>query len=240
MFENKPITLILLAYNEAETIEKEILLYIEKIVSKLPGSEFIVSEDGSTDGTSEILQSLAARKSIIHLSSKIRKGYKTALIDAVLSAKNEYVFFSDTGLKHNPDDFWKLYKLKDDNDLVVGRKINRKDQIYRRILTYCYNIFLRIFFGIKNIYDADSGFKLFNAKLIDKVFRKELIFTDLISSEIAIRTIFYGLNYVEVPVEYAGRKGESRGLPLKRIFKVVVKILSDNLKLKKELRNNCK
>jgi glycosyltransferase involved in cell wall biosynthesis len=233
-----PISLILLAYNEAQTIEKEVNLFYDKIIAKIPGSEFIVSEDGSIDGTSEILQRLSAEGKIIHLTSTVRKGYKKALIDAVLSARNNFIFFSDSGLKHNPDDFWNLYTHVDCCDLIVGKKTNRKDQLYRRFLTASYNFFIRKYFRIENVHDADSGFKLFNANVVKSVFRRPLLFSDLISSEIVIRTVYSNLTYMEVDVEYEGREGESRGLPLKRVPKVIVKVLRDIRLLKKELVEN--
>jgi glycosyltransferase involved in cell wall biosynthesis len=99
----------MVAFNEAETIEAEVLSFHRAIVARLPGSEFIVAEDGSRDRTPQILKALAARIGIIHLTSAERKGYKRALLDAVLAARNPYIFFSDSGGKHNPEEFWKLY-----------------------------------------------------------------------------------------------------------------------------------
>ena len=88
-----PVTAIMLAHNEAATIERELTEFYEKVVSKIPGSEFIVAEDGSVDGTSEIIQKLSEKYGIYHLTSKERKGYSKALISAVLAAKNDYIFF---------------------------------------------------------------------------------------------------------------------------------------------------
>ena len=46
-----PVTVIINVFNEADTIEQEIREIDAKIIRKLPGSELIVAEDGSTDGT---------------------------------------------------------------------------------------------------------------------------------------------------------------------------------------------
>ncbi len=240
MNSNEPISLIFLAYNEAKTIEGEILSFYEKVISKLPGSQFIIAEDGSSDGTTEIIKRIAQEKGVIHLTGKERKGYAKALIDAVSSAKNEFVFLSDTGLKHDPEDFWKLYRLRNEYDLIVGRKTNRKDQLYRRILTFLYNSYLRINFKISIIHDADSGFRLFNKKIADEVYKGGLKFRNFMGSEVVLKTILKGYKYCEVPVKYFKREGTSRGVPVSEIPEQVNRVLGDLKRLKKEYSNHIK
>jgi glycosyltransferase involved in cell wall biosynthesis len=230
------VSVVMLAFNEARTIETEVLRFHGAIVQRLPGSEFIVAEDGSTDGTSEILQHLARRIGITHLSGKERKGYKRAFLDAVLSARNPWVFFSDTGGKHDPQEFWKLYALRAEYDLIVGRRTDRNDQRYRCLLTSTYNLLIRSYFGFDGIEDADSGFRLFNRAAIDQVLRGRLTYRNLIGSEIVLRTIARGLKYCEVPVSYNMRDGVSRGLPPRRILRIAVDSLRAMVLLKSELR----
>lgn len=92
-----PVSVILIAYNEAEVIEKEVEGFYREVVEKLPGSELIVAEDGSTDGTGEILRELAVRLPIRLVQGRERKGYKQALLDALQLPRHEWVLFSDTG-----------------------------------------------------------------------------------------------------------------------------------------------
>lgn len=231
--QQEPISLIFLAYNEAKTIEKEVNLFLETVINKLPGSEFIIAEDGSTDGTTQIIEKLVETKGIKHLTSPNRKGYTKALIDAILCAKNNYIFFSDTGLKNDPQDFWKLYKLRHEYDLIVGRKTNRQDQWYRKLCTNSYNFIIRNYFNLNHVYDADSGFRLFNKKIVETVIRPGLSFKNLVGSEIALKTILHGLSYQEVPIAYFQRNGASRGLPLKKIPSVIMHSLKNLKALKK-------
>jgi len=231
------VSLILIAHNEASSIQQETTSLSREIVSRIPGSEFIVAEDGSTDGTTQILKRLVRQLGIVHLSSERRRGYRNALLDAVSSAKNEYIFFCDSGLKYDARDFWKLYDERYKYDLIVGRRTNRQDQAYRRFLTYSYNLILRIFFSLKDVHDADCGFRLFNRNVVDNVFKKRLEFQHLIGSEVVIRANFARLRYHEVPVGYFRRIGVSRGLPPKKIPRVIVEVLKSIRSLRGELHS---
>jgi glycosyltransferase involved in cell wall biosynthesis len=226
----------MVAFNEAETIEAEVLSFRHAIIDRLPGSEFIVAEDGSQDRTPEILRKLSNRAGIVYLTSAERKGYKRALLDAVLKARNPYILFSDSGGKHNPEEFWKLYPLRREYDLLVGRKTNRKDQLYRQWLTWSYNFVLRSYFGFPELRDADSGFRLFNRAVVDLVLRQNLICKDLVASEVALRTIASGLRYREVEVSYNPRAGTSRGLPPAKIPSVALRALQALAALKAEFQ----
>lgn len=236
-----PISLVFLAYNEVDTIEAEVLEFYSEIVVRLPGSEMIVAEDGSTDGTSDILQRLAREIGIVHLTSGERKGYRRALLDAIAAAKRDYIFFSDTGRKHDAADFWQLYKRIDDGDLIVGRKSNREDQWYRKLLTLSYNMLIRSYFGIKGVNDCDSGFRLFNKRVAKEIFHGgKLFFRELPASEIVVRTIAAGMRYIEVPVAYHQRIGPSRGLPNSKLPRVILGAIRNVRRLKKELRQQLK
>ena len=70
---NVPVSVIINVFNEAGTIEPEIRAIYREIIFKLPGSELIVAEDGSTDGTKEIITRLKNELGLIHSTSTERK-----------------------------------------------------------------------------------------------------------------------------------------------------------------------
>jgi glycosyltransferase involved in cell wall biosynthesis len=231
---NTPVSVIINVFNEAETIEQEIRDIHREVIQKLPGSELIVAEDGSTDGTKEILARLKQELGIIHSTSVERKGYAKAFRDAVMLAKNPYIFFSDTGGKQDFADFWKLYPYCSQFGIVSGYRSGRRDQLYRRLMTWVYNFALRIYFKV-NFRDADAGFRIYQSAVIRKVANETWINRHLISSELALRAVYSGFEIKEVPVLYRQRAGTSRGLPPGKIPKVIVSVLKNFSQLKKTL-----
>jgi len=229
--EKEPVSIIVNVYNEAETIEKEILDIHSKILSKLPGSELIVAEDGSTDGTQEIIAKYVRDFGVIHSSGSQRKGYARALKDAMLLPKHPYIFFCDTGEKFDFNDFWKLYGMRHSYELIIGIREKRSDQFYRRFLTLAYNVLLRKYFHV-HLQDADSGFRIMSRALAQKICREEWLNQYLINSELTLRAIFSGCSVGYASIAYRKRNGSSRGLPLQDIFKAVVHVLKNMPMLK--------
>ena len=228
-----PVSVILIAYNEAKTIKNDVESFYGTIVAKLPGSELIVTEDGSTDGTSEILRDLADVLPIRLVQGKERKGYIRALFDALELSSCEWILFSDTGGKFNPQDFWKLEPYRESADLIVTVKIFRKDQLYRRLMTLVFNHIASIFFGV-SVQDIDSGFRLYHRSLLEGITAEDMIFKDLINAEFSLRMLARGARLQEVPVIATARTDQSRGMPPKKIPRVIVQVLKSFPRLKKE------
>ncbi len=77
------VSYILLAHNEVGTIEDELRSIHEAVIRRLPGSELIVAEDGSVDGTRPAIERLRGALSLRIVGGEARKGYARAMIDAV-------------------------------------------------------------------------------------------------------------------------------------------------------------
>jgi glycosyltransferase involved in cell wall biosynthesis len=228
------VAVVLLAHNEADTIEAEIRAFDETIVQRLPGAELIVAEDGSRDGTRDRIVKVAGEVPLRVVGGTERLGYTKAVEGALRSTDADWVFLCDGGAKHPPADFWPMWNARHGYDLLSGLKTNRQDQWYRQMLTVGFNVFLRILFGY-HVYDADSGIRLFRRPVVDAVLRRTLTFVGFCSSEIVLRSIAAGFRYGEVPVSYRQRSGESRGIPVNRIPKVIRQGMIDLFALRREL-----
>jgi len=229
-----PVSIVLLAHNEAEVIEGTVRGFHEAIVSRLPGSEIIVAEDGSTDGTKEILARLLKELPELRWEEgKERRGYVNAFKQAMHFPKNELILFCDCSGKHDPNDFWKFYPEMNTCDLVIGYKENRADPIYRVIMSRVFNGLMNFYFGVR-FKDINCPFRLFKKSAFLAVSKEEWIEKALVNFELTLRFVYRGYKVKELPVAHFKRKnGESRGLPLSKIPRVILNLFK-NLTLMKQ------
>jgi glycosyltransferase involved in cell wall biosynthesis len=238
MKELPPISALLLVYNEAEVIDEVAHGIYREVVRKIPGSELVIAEDGSTDGTKEILARIVPGMPGARLvEGRERKGYTKAYKDALHLCRNELIFFSDSSGKHDPRDFWKLAGPIEDYDIVIGCKTGRQDPLYRIVISRVFNFLVSRYFGHR-FTDINSGFRLMRREAVLKVLDEKWHMKHLINFEFTLRTMAHGCRVVEVPVSHRPRMhGASRGLPLKKIPEAVFMALRTFPRLKREIKS---
>lgn len=204
---NIELSVVLPVYNESSIIRGVVLGFYREIISKFRGSsELIVAEDGSNDGTKEILLALARELPKMRLiMGERKKGYLRAAKDALLISGGRVVLFSDSDGQHDPRDFWRLYPHIGANDIVSGRRAERSDPLHRRALSTGFNSLVSLMFGVAGVRDFNSGFKLMRSPVIDGVVRKVRYLKYGFSTELLIRAASEGFRIAEVPVRHRGR-----------------------------------
>lgn len=231
-----PISLVLLVHQEADIIESVIKDFYEKVTSRIPGSEFIICEDGSTDGTKEILERVKDHYRLSLYMGNERRGYTNALREALGHARNPVIFFSDSDGQHDPNDFWKMYPVLDGVDMVIGRKLHRKDGLMRLILTRVFNRLIALYFGVR-LHDINCGFRLMQKEVVDFLLGEHWRLKYCISAELTVRAHYRGFRIREVPVRHFARQfGMSTGLPTKKLPRIITHILKEFRAIKKEVR----
>ena len=226
------ISFLILANNESKTIEKEINKIL-RIKKKLK-FRLIVVQDGSTDGTYEILNRISKKKKIILYNKKKRLGYYKAFLKGIELAKGDTVFFSDTGGKYNYSNFLGFYKsFKNQKaDLLTGFRIKRQDKVLRQFLTYFYTLFINLLFFL-NYKDYDCGFKIFNRKKLLKILKENSFNKNLITSQIFLYFIKNNYKIIQYPIIYKEKKNRSsRGIPTNKILRIVISSIINLIKIR--------
>lgn len=234
----KGISLVMPVYNEVEVIEKVIRKYYDEFFKYCKNSEFIITEDGSTDGTKEVLKKLQKELKFKLITSPQRKGYEKARNDALKLAEKQIVFFSDSDGQHDPKDFWLLYKeMKGKNiDLLIGCKMVRKDIFYRKITSKLGNFIYGILFGVW-LRDTNCGFRVYKKKVIEDVVDDVRLFPYAGNAEFVIRAKHKGYKVGEYPVHHYKREVKQEGVvfSFKKMPKIIMKMLTAVIKLRIEL-----
>lgn len=124
-------------YNECDNIVP-LAAEIEAVMNTLEGTwELIFVDDGSTDGSTQILQALHAQKPILrYLRLKTNAGQTAALSAGFKACTGSIVITLDGDGQNNPSDIPKLLKELDKGyDLVSGKRVKRHDSIQKRIIS---------------------------------------------------------------------------------------------------------
>lgn len=200
------VSVVIPVFNEEAVIERVVDDCYGEIIKKIPGSEIIVVNDGSTDSTAKILKSLKDKfeqLKIINLEKN--RGHAQALRVAFDQASRPYTFHIDGDNQFSIKDFWKLYTCMEGYDLAVGYRIKRNDPFYRKALS----LFLRwlnvIIFGV-SLKDVNAPFKLINTKVLQEIMRD--IPHNLSATPIVVLIIAKLRKYrvIEMPVAHFERK----------------------------------
>lgn len=231
-----PVSVVIPVHNEVDVIEDVVRGFLDEVVAKMPEAELVVAEDGSTDGTKELLASLADELDFRLVQGAERKGYLRGLQDALLAARGQWVFYCDSDATHDPADFWALWDAREDADVVAGVKRGRKDPFYRKIASWFYNRYISVKFGFR-VRDSNAGFKLLRGQVVDEVVPEVTHLKLGFSTELLVRAHAHGYRMVQVPVRHFERPGgEADQFPLTRMPKIGWQTYRGLRRLKKDVR----
>ena len=209
---------IIPTYNEKENIEK----IIRKVFSLNDFFEILIIDDGSPDGTADIVKQLQGEYPTLHIEQRTGKlGLGTACIHgfkwALERKKYAYIFEMDADFSHNPED---LSRLKaaclNGADLAIGsRYVNGVNVVNwpmsRVLMSYFASMYVRIITRI-NIQDATAGFKCYTRKVLATIPLDKIKFVGYaFQIEMKFTAIKYGFKVVEVPIIFTDRtEGSSK------------------------------
>ena len=168
---------IIPTYNEKENVEN-----IIRAVMSLPlGFHVLIIDDGSPDGTADIVKRLQAetyKDSLFLIERAGKLGLGTAYITGfkwAIEHEYDYVFEMDADFSHNPQDLLKLYDAcaNEGADVAVGSRyitgVNVVNWPMGRVLmSYCASIYVRTVLGV-DIRDTTAGFVCYRRQVLETI-----------------------------------------------------------------------
>ena len=165
------ISIVVPLYNEAESLP-ELFTWIKRVMDEHQYSfEVVFIDDGSKDGSWEVVQELSSEYSqVVGIKFQRNYGKSAALQKGFEAVVGEVVITMDADLQDSPEEIPELYRMikEDDFDVVSGWKKKRYDPITKTIPTKLYNWAARRITGIK-LHDFNCGLKAYKNVVIKSI-----------------------------------------------------------------------
>jgi glycosyltransferase involved in cell wall biosynthesis len=188
-------------YNERATVEG----LLARVVAVPVDKEIVVVNDGSRDGTREVLDELAKRMPIRVIHHERNRGKGAAIRTALADARGEIVIIQDADLEYDPEDYPKLIApiVRGETNVVYGSRYLAGDNplplTHFKIAVLALNAFANLLYGI-HITDEATCYKVIRRTLIQSLPLRCERFE--FCPEVTARVAKRGETIVEVPIRY--------------------------------------
>ncbi|HYF01952.1 MAG TPA: polyprenol monophosphomannose synthase [Patescibacteria group bacterium] len=221
----KPI-IVIPTYNERDNIGS----IIQAVLFHAPEANILVVDDGSPDGTGQIIRDMMDQDERIHLIERAGKmGLGTAYcrgFEYALEKGFDVVFEMDADFSHDPKELPRFLKEIEDHDLIIGsRYISGVNVVNwpmsRLLLSYFASIYTRVITGMP-IKDATGGFKAFRADVLKKINLKKIRSNGYaFQIEMNFKAWKAGARIKEIPIIFIDRRSGVSKMSRKIVYEAV-------------------
>ncbi len=200
------ISLIVPTYNEASTISQT-LSFIQNIDLRYP-KQIIVVDDGSSDGTSDILKPASTTPDLLVISHPKNRGKGAAIRTALAHATGDIVVIQDADLEYDPRDIPRLIEpiVNGKADVVYGNRFHGEMHRVLYFWHYVGNVALTLASNMLtnlNLSDMEVGYKAFRRDILSRFTIRSNRFG--FEPEVTAKIAKTGCRVYEVPISYYGR-----------------------------------
>ncbi len=207
------LSILIPVYNERTVVERSLAMVLAAPLPEELDRELVIVDDCSTDGTTAILERLAAGEPRIRLfKQEVNQGKGAAVRRAIQEAKGDFCLVQDADLEYDANEYPKLMKpmLEGHADAVFGSRYLIGEQT--RVLPFWHSMMNKFLTLISNMF---SNLNVTDMETCYKVFRTDLLKSIPIRSdrfgfepEITMKASKRKLRIYEVPISYHGRTYE--------------------------------
>ncbi|MBI4460931.1 MAG: glycosyltransferase family 2 protein [Acidobacteria bacterium] len=204
----RTVSILIPVYNERETIEQVMTQVAEVPLPPGVEREVIVVDDGSSDGTSRVLERYQGREPFRIVVSRTNSGKGAALRRAIACARGDILLIQDADLEYNPEDFAQLLKplLAGEAKAVYGTRfargrpagMGRAQWLANQVLCWAANLL----YGSR-ISDEATAYKVFDAQFLQSLSLTCQGFE--FCPEVTAKILKRGIPIREVPIRYRSR-----------------------------------
>ncbi len=231
--------IVIPAYNEEENIRNVIDEWYP-VIERYRGSgnsRLLVIDDGSKDGTYNILCEMKKSRPLLEVLTRENEGHGATLLFGYCYAIEhgaDYIFQTDSDGQTRPEEFPAFWEKRKSYDMVIGYRNKRQDGWKRIIVTKVLKLVIRFCFGV-SVKDANTPFRLMNARIL----KEELPY---IPERFNLSNVLISVIYEKkkkrvlyIPITFRPRQGGVNSINMKKIYGIGIQAVKDFAALNKAL-----
>lgn len=220
-----PLSIVIPFYNEEKNVETVLTEMSAAFLSAEIPHEFVCVNNGSRDATGAILQRLAQQNPRIKIITvPVNEGYGWGVSRGLAAATSPCITVASGDGQIDPKDILNAYAVMESSgaDIVKSRRIIRNDGIYRIIISFMYNLIMKMLFRLPG-WDYNAPPKIFKKSFLDSISIESK--TSFIDPEILIKAKKQNAIITEITSTYRERKGGTGHTSIRTIWQFIADII---------------
>jgi dolichyl-phosphate beta-glucosyltransferase len=201
------LSIILPVHNEENRLPKTLQQVSAFLTAQSYASEVIIVENGSSDLSYDIASQFCQNHANFFVYHEEQRGKGLAVRTGMLKARGEYRIFCDVDFSMPVEEINRfLPPNQNDSDIVIGSREARgamryNEPAYRHFIGRIFNGMVRLA-ALPDLQDTQCGFKLFNARCAEDVFRKQTLTGMSFDVEVLFIARLLGYSIIEIPIPW--------------------------------------
>lgn len=231
------LSIVLPVYNESEALPSVLDEWFAELDRLGIDAELLAYDDGSRDGSGELLERLAVGEPRLRVIRQSNRGHGPTILRGYREARGEWIFQVDSDGELGAEELGSLWRLRDRFDFLVGERRGRSSTLARRLVTLLSRGAVALLFG-RGVRDVNSPFRLMRRSRLAELLADlplEPFAPNVLLSGLAVAR---GLRIVNLPVRHQARRGGSVSLTSGRLWRGAWRTLLDALATSRRARKD--